>query len=122
MAKCSIALMLLLCAIGIAAAGNETTITIYTDDDMKDAQEMIAATDIGVVFALVALIGQYAFPLAVVLLAVLAVVARMANDAEKHKWALQGIFWIIIVMFVLTIALGFITRATPDISTVTFGG
>jgi uncharacterized membrane protein YccC len=114
--------MLFLCAIGIASAGNETTVTIYTDDDMKDAQEMIAATDIGVVFALVALIGQYSLPIAVILLGILAVVARMANNAEKYTWALQGIFLVIVVVFVLTIALGFITRATPDISTITFGG
>lgn len=120
--KCAVVLMVLFCAIDTAAAGNKTTVTIYTDDDMKDAQKMIADTDIGVVFALIALIGQYAFPIAVVLLAILAVVARMSNNAERHKWALQGIFWIIIVMFVLTIALGFITRSTPDISTITFGG
>lgn len=122
MAKCSIALMLLLCAIGIASAGNETTITLYSDEDMKDAQKIIDDSGVGVIIALVALTSQYAPVLAGVLLVILYIVSRLANNTDTHKGALKGIMYIIGIMFLWVIFIAIVTRTTPDISTITFGG
>lgn len=119
-AKYAVVLMVLFCAIDTAAAADNKTITVYTDQDMKDWQAMIDNTDIGIIFAGVAWVGRFAPIIGVILLGILAYVARMANNAEKHKLALQGMIWIVGIMFVVTIVLGFVTRSTPDISTITF--
>lgn len=121
-AEYTVALMLLLCAIGIAAAGNDTTITLYSDEDMKDAQKIIDDSGVGVIIALVALTSQYAPVLAGVLLVILYIVSRLANNTDTHKGALKGIMYIIGIMFLWVIFIAIVTRTTPDISTITFGG
>jgi len=110
------------CSIGIVSAANDTKITLYTSDDMDNAQKIIDDSGVGIIIALVALTAQYAPILAGVLLVILAIVARIANNADAHKGALKGIMFIIGIMFVWVIFIAIVSRTTPDISTITFGG
>jgi len=122
--KYAVALLIMFVVVGGATAANTTEqdeITVYSKEDLRIAQAMIESTDAGIIFAMIALVGRYMWPIALVLLALVAVVARLSNNSEKHSWALQGMFMIIFVLFVLVLTLGFVTRSTPDISTITFG-
>ena len=120
-AKYLFVLLLLLCVIGSAMAANDT-FTMYTDEDMANAQATWDSSGVGVLVALIVLVSSYAPYIVLVLLALLAIVAKMSKSSETHKSTLQEMFWVIFIMLGLVVAIDLITSMRPDISTISIGG
>ena len=85
------ALLLVLCVVGGAMAANDT-FTMYTDEDMANAQATWDSSGVGVLVALIVLVSSYAPYIVLVLLGLLAIVAKMSKSSETHNSALQAMF------------------------------
>lgn len=115
-----LAVTLVLCISGIAAASNNSSITLFTDKDVAAAQKTIDTSGLGYVFALMDLVGKYLVIVVIFALLIMGLVYRAMNNAERYKGVLAAIFYVIGLLLVVQVAYSIVTTMLPDISTISF--
>jgi len=111
---------LLMCSSGIASAAdnNTSTITLFTDDQIKNAETTMTDSGIGDLFALVSTIVIIAIWVAPVLLLLTAIVARVLHKNDLYKDALVGFAMMIVVLVIYNLYVAFIGSMSPDLSSI----
>ena len=112
---------MLVCSIGIAScddAVNGSRMTLFTDENTKNAEEVIKNSGIGDIFALVSTIVIIAIWVSPILLLVTALVALALHKNDLYKMAMRGFVLMALVLVAYNLYAAFIGSMTPDISSI----
>ncbi len=110
-------LALLMCGSGIASAANGT-LTLFTDEHIANAEDTVANSDIGDLFALLSIIVIIVIWLGPVALLLTAIVAKMMHKNDLYKDALVGFAMMVVVLVIYNLYVAFIGSMAPDISSI----
>ena len=95
-----------------------TEVKMFTPEDSEWAAETMGTSGFGKMVALV----DWAFKMSVVVVPILMIliwiVASALNKVDTGKWAIKGLFYIIVALMLLKIVTAAISSFTPDLSVV----
>jgi len=111
-------LTLLVCSSGIASAANNSTMTLFTDENMQNAEDTMVTAGLGDMFALISIIIIIAIWVAPVVLLATAIVAKVLHKNDLYKDALIGFAMLVGVLVVYNLYVAFIGSMSPDISSI----
>lgn len=113
--------VVLMCSIGVVGAANDTStgeMTMFTDENMRNAEQTIVGSGVGDMFALLSLALKIVVWGAPVVLLLTAILAKVFHKNELFNEALLGLALMIVVLLAYNLFTGAVLSLTPDLSTI----
>lgn len=113
--------VMLMCSIGVVGAANNSStdeMTMFTDENMRNAEQTIVGSGVGDIFALLSLALKIVVWGAPVVLLLTAILAKVFHKSDLFNDALVGLVLMIVVLLAYNLFTGAVSSLTPDLSTI----
>ena len=119
--KYTLLVVMLMCSIGVVGAANNSStgeMTMFTDENMRNAEQTIVGSGVGDMFALLSLALKIVVWGAPVVLLLTAILAKVFHKNELFNDALVGLVLMVVVLLAYNLFTGAVSSLTPDLSTI----